>query len=134
MGFDPITAGLEFGKQLTVTLGKFIPDAEKAQEAAQEIASQANGVIMGQIALNQVEATSPLTFVSGWRPACGWVCVGGLTYQVLLRPIAQSLIMIFIPGYTMVSLELDTLMTILFGMLGLGVYRTYEKTQGVVSK
>jgi hypothetical protein len=85
----------------------------------------------GQIAINQVEAARPSLLVSGWRPAVGWVCVGGLFYQVLVRPLlgwgASNML-----GWTMPpSLELDTLMTLLFGLLGLGAYRTKEKLMGV---
>jgi hypothetical protein len=127
MAFDFITAGIELFDKI---LEKAIPDANLRQETARELAQQANGVVMAQMALNQAEAASPSLFVSGWRPATGWVCVGGLIYQVILRPIIQSLIMVWYPNYAMVQLEIETLMTLLFGMLGLGAYRTYEKVQG----
>lgn len=88
-------------------------------------------VQMGQIAVNTEEAKSESLFKGGWRPATGWACVGGLVYQLMFRPIfgwiAQN-----IGGWTMPpSLEMETLMTLLFGILGLGAYRTYEKKQGV---
>jgi Holin of 3TMs, for gene-transfer release len=88
-------------------------------------------VQMGQIAVNTEEAKSDSLFKSGWRPATGWACVGGLVYQLMFRPIfgwvAQN-----IGGWPLPpSLEMETLMTLLFGILGLGAYRTYEKKQGV---
>lgn len=127
MAFDFITAGIElFNKGLE----KFIPDANLRQEAAMELAQQANAQILSQLEMNKAEAASPSLFVAGWRPATGWTCVGGLIYQVILRPIIQSIIMIWYPHYAMVSLEIETLMTLLFGMLGLGAYRTYEKVAG----
>jgi hypothetical protein len=84
----------------------------------------------GQLEINKEEAKHSSVFVSGWRPAVGWTCVGGLSYQLLFRPIlgwaASNLF-----GWAMPpSLELDSLMTLLFGMLGLGAYRTVEKIKG----
>src|SRR5881392_2703979 len=41
---------------------------------------------LAQTNINAVEASNPSIFVSGWRPAVGWVCVGALIYQYILRP------------------------------------------------
>lgn len=114
-----------------VGLEKYIPDANLREQASMELASQAASQIMGQIELNKGEQASPSLFISGWRPAVGWVCLGGLTYQVMVRPIGQSVANIWFPHYAAVSLEVETLMTLLFGMLGLGGYRTFEKYTGV---
>ena len=38
----------------------------------------AAGLDQGQIDVNKIEAASPSLFVSGWRPAIGWVCVAAL--------------------------------------------------------
>jgi hypothetical protein len=111
-------------------LEKYIPDANLREQAAMELATQASTQIMAQVELNKGEQASPSLFISGWRPATGWACVGGLVYQVILRPVIQSVVMIWYPTYSMVTLEIETLMTLLFGMLGLGAYRTYEKTVG----
>lgn len=86
---------------------------------------------LGQIAVNKAEAESTDPFRAGWRPFIGWVCGLGLAFQFVVRPLANWTIAIngqttFLPG-----LELETLMTLLFGMLGLGVYRTVEKTKGL---
>lgn len=131
MVLDPISTGFEFGKSLVAYLGKFIPDADKAQQAAVDIQGMATGVIQGQIALNAQEAQSPSWFVSGWRPAVGWVCLGGLGYQIIIRPIVQSILNFWFPQYAMVQLETETLLTLLFGMLGLGGLRSFEKFTGV---
>lgn len=85
---------------------------------------------LGQIAVNKAEAESTDPFRAGWRPFIGWVCGMGLAFQFVVRPLANWTIAIqgsttFLPG-----LELETLMTLLFGMLGLGAYRTVEKTKG----
>ncbi len=39
----------------------------------------------GQLAVNAAEAANPSIFVSGWRPAVGWVCVLGLFTQFFGR-------------------------------------------------
>ena len=84
-------------------------------------------LIQAQARINELESQSDDKFKSRWRPAIGWVCAFGLAYQIAFRPITQSIVMFWYPDYHMVALEIDTLMTLLFGMLGLGAYRTYEK-------
>lgn len=77
---------------------------------------------------NQIEAGSDSLLKSGWRPMVGWVCVSALAYQMVFRPLLAWLSL----GYSWMpppSLELDTLLTLLFAILGLGAYRTYEKTK-----
>ena len=83
-----------------------------------------------QVELNKVEAASGSIFRGGWRPAVGWVCVLGLFYQFLLRPIVPWCFDVI--GYVakdMPSLDIGSLMTLLAGMLGLGGFRTFEKVR-----
>lgn len=83
---------------------------------------------MGQMEINKAEAESPDFFRGGWRPFIGWVCGLGLFYQFLLRPILTFILMVAeTKVQTLPTLELETLMTLLFGILGLGAYRTIEK-------
>lgn len=82
-----------------------------------------------QTKINEIEAGSNCFFVAGWRPAVGWVCVAGFGYENLIRPLTQSLLNFWYPTYTMVSLDMEGMMSLLFGILGLGAYRTYEKTK-----
>ena len=83
----------------------------------------------GQNQVNLEEAKSDSTFKSGWRPYIGWVCGGGLTYQLIVRPIGTWITTNCCGWQPMPSLDMDTLLTLLFGMLGLGAYRTYEKVK-----
>lgn len=85
---------------------------------------------LGQLEINKVEAGSDSLFKSGWRPATGWVCVSGLFYQLMMRPVAGWIMENTIHWNLPPSLEMDTLLTILFGLLGLGAYRTFEKVKG----
>lgn len=88
-------------------------------------------VQQGQIAINVEEAKSDSLFKSGWRPATGWACVAGLLYQLMFRPIF-GWVAANVGGWDMPpELDLETLMTLLFAILGLGGYRSYEKKQGV---
>lgn len=82
----------------------------------------------GQMEINKAEAESPDFFRGGWRPFIGWVCGLGLFYQFLLRPLLTFILMVAeTKVQALPSLELETLMTLLFGILGLGAYRTIEK-------
>ena len=129
---DPVTAALRVGSQL---IDRLWPDQETKDRAKLELLrlqqegelEQFRGVkelALGQIPVNLEEAKSDSLFKSGWRPAVGWVCVVGLFYQFLIYPIAVA----FEPKIT--SLDLGTLLTLLFGILGLGALRTQEKLQG----
>lgn len=81
---------------------------------------------LAQSDTNKIEAAAPDLFTRGWRPFIGWVCGMGLAYQFLLRPL-----LIGTTGHPYPALETDTLLTLLFSMLGLGAYRTAEKIKGV---
>lgn len=107
---------------------KFLEMAQKGELAQLDAQTQ---LALGQLKVNEEEAKSDGVFKGGWRPAIGWTCAGGLFYQLLARPVlgwaAQNLWGWSLPP----SLEMDTLGTIVFGMLGLGAYRTFEKVKGV---
>lgn len=123
-------------------LDNFIPDpaaaAEaklKAFEAAQrgELANLDADVrlALGQLEVNKAEAQSSDFFRGGWRPACGWVCAVGLFYTFLLQPLLPWVVALF--GKTvppLPPLDIDTLMVLLGGMLGLGGYRSFERVRG----
>jgi hypothetical protein len=84
---------------------------------------------LAQTKINEVEAAAPDAFRGGWRPAAGWVCVLGLGYQFLFQPLAAW--SGGIQGWPAPPvLDLGDLYGLLFGMLGLGAYRSFEKTKG----
>lgn len=89
---------------------------------------------MAQIQVNTQEAQSTSLFVSGWRPFVGWVCGFALFYVAMLYPFMQFVANMV--GYTGKFPDIDTTITmqVLFGMLGLGGMRTYEKAKGVAAK
>tara|TARA_R100001510_G_C7641826_1_gene199423 strand:+ start:536 stop:913 length:378 start_codon:yes stop_codon:yes gene_type:complete len=77
-----------------------------------------------QAEINKVEAQHRSMFVAGWRPFIGWICGFALAYNFIIRDLA-----IFAFGMEQVppALQMEHLMTVLLGMLGLGGMRTYEK-------
>lgn len=88
-------------------------------------------IAIAQSKVNEIEASSDF-FKGGWRPAVGWICALGLSYQFIARPTMNFILALLGHGdITMGALELETLMTLLFGMLGLGWYRSQEKMSGV---
>lgn len=93
---------------------------------------------LSQINVNAVEAAHTSVWVSGWRPAVGWTCVAGLTYNFLAHPFLLWLWALFqASGWVPTALsapppvDVEALLVLLGGILGLGVYRTAEKVKGV---
>ncbi|CAB4188575.1 Holin of 3TMs, for gene-transfer release [uncultured Caudovirales phage] len=112
---------------------KLIPDPAAQDAARLELLKlQQSGelaAMTAQTEINKAEASNPSVFVSGWRPAIGWVCALAMGYQYLARPLMVA----FMPALTFQGLD-DNLWQLMTGMLGLGGLRTFEKTQGVASK
>ena len=120
-------------------LDKFIPDAGEKAKLAHEIATmaekQAHELALAQIDVNKVEAASTSLFKAGWRPFIGWTCGSAFAYHFVLQPL---LVFVLVSsGNTVPELpkfEMDALMTVLFGMLGLGGSRTFVKFKGCDKK
>ena len=125
-----------FANGASEIISKFVVDPTKQLEAQQEIMRLAFNTATQQMEVNKEEAKHPSIFVSGWRPAVGWVCAGSLAYAVIGYSFLTWLLLIAqqISGAPVPKLpEPDTTMTmeILAGMLGFGGLRTYEKLKGV---
>ena len=96
---------------------------------------------LAQVEVNKIEAASSSTFVSGWRPAVGWVGVLGLAYQFLGYRLMQWG-WAFGQGMDIIpkglnpppDLDVEQLMTLLAGLLGFGGMRSFEKSKGVAAK
>lgn len=109
----------------------FIPDPEQRAKSMGEIIAALQSWDNQQTQINQQEAQNSNLFVSGWRPAAGWTCVLALFYQYIIVPFASWGIAIY--GQQIPPLpKLDnTLWELMFGMLGMGGMRTFEKLKGV---
>jgi len=123
-------------------IDKLFPDKQAADEAKikmMELAQKGElaqldaqmQMALGQMEINKVEAASPDPFRAGWRPMAGWACSLGLFYEFLVRPILPWLV-----GLTgnevapMPSVDIDQLMILLGGLLGLGGLRSFERVKG----
>ena len=140
MGLDITGLGsvFDFGGKI---IDKMFPDKDAADRAKLELfklqqagelqqLAQEFELAKAQLAVNQQEAQSASVFVSGWRPAIGWVCAFALAYQYLVRPIAVWALRargVDVPD--MPGLD-EGLWQLLLGMLGLGGLRTFEKMKG----
>lgn len=83
---------------------------------------------LAQISTNTEEAKSTNWFVAGWRPAVGWICVLSLFYAAIAEPFIRFVAtVLFGYGGSFPVVDTNTTMQVLFGMLGLGAMRTYEK-------
>jgi hypothetical protein len=88
-----------------------------------------NELISLQTKINEIEAQHRTVFVAGWRPFIGWVCGIALAYNFVIRDLFIWLIN---PDIVPPALQMEHLMTVLLGMLGLGGLRTYEKIKDKV--
>lgn len=112
-------------------INKIWPDKTEAEK--QQLAAAVT-LIQGQIAINQAEASNPSIFVSGWRPAIGWVCGMACAWNWVGLPIVKMGMAIYGHPLTLNPADIGEMMPILLGMLGLGGLRTAEKINGVAAK
>lgn len=123
---------------VTGLLDKFIEDKDQKAKLAHEIATMAekhaHESAMAQIEVNKAEAGHRSIFVAGWRPFIGWTCGVALAYHFVLHPIIIFAMMTFpalpVPADALPEFDMESLMTVLLGMLGLGGLRTFEKVKG----
>jgi hypothetical protein len=122
-------------------IDKVIPDpAAKAEATRKLFEIQQAGelaaldadlkIALKQGDINQEEAKDPGLFKSGWRPGVGWVCLLGLLYTFMAQPLLAWGSSLYGKPAPPV-LDLEVLITLLSGMLGLGGFRTFEKLKKV---
>jgi hypothetical protein len=135
MALDPISALLDVGSKV---IDRVWPDPAQAASAKLELMKlQQSGelaMIAGQMDINKVEAANPSVFVSGWRPAIGWVCGAGFAVQFVVGPLAEWGSALYGHPVKFPQMDTGTMMPLLLGMLGLGGLRTAEKLADKASK
>ena len=112
-------------------LDKFIEDKDQKNKLAHEIATmaekQSHEIAKAQIEVNKEEAKSRSWWIAGWRPTAAWITVIAMGYHYIIQPFLVFILAMFGVTVDLPSFDMDTLMTVLLGMLGLGGLRTYEK-------
>ena len=112
-------------------INKIWPDkseAEKQQLAAAVL------VVQGQLDINKVEASNSSMFVSGWRPAIGWVCGVACAWNWIGIKVVLFVAACLGHEFSFQPADTSEMLPVLMGMLGLGGLRTVEKVQGVAAK
>ena len=117
-------------------LDKFIEDKDQKAKLAHEISTMATRhaqeLAKGQLEINKVEAQHRSMFVAGWRPFLGW----GLSFAMIWHFVLVPLIT-FICAFAGMDIpdlpffDMESLMTVVLGMLGLGGLRSFEKAKGL---
>lgn len=118
-------------------LDKFIPDKEeklKAEIALRELADREGArqheEAMGQIETNKIEANHASVFVSGWRPALGWIGSAGFAVAFIVHPLMGAVEALMerkaIPEY-----PVDNLVVLITYLLGASGIRSFDKLKGI---
>lgn len=112
---------------------RLVPDKSKAAEMKHEMAMSIINSDLAQIDVNKVEAAHKSVFVSGWRPAVGWICVAALGFNYIVSPLLAWAAVIWMPDAIIPQLDISELLTLLFGLLGMGTLRSYDKKAGTAT-
>lgn len=121
---DPITAAGNALDKLFTSDDERLAWLNKYQEIQKELA-------LAQTQTNNIEASNTNLFVSGWRPAVGWICCAALAWSFILHPMIIFILNLYGIKTMHVENDIADLTPILYGLLGIGGLRTLEKFKGV---
>lgn len=121
-------------------IDRFIPDPAQKAAAEMELLRMAQAGEFKQIEtelqlaqmqadVNKVEAASADPFTSRWRPSVGYVCAAGLAYAAIIEPCLRLLVTVGGVSAALPAVDTTLTMQLLFGLLGLGGMRTFEKSK-----
>ena len=132
---DPISVLLGLGGKV---IDRLWPDPTQRDAAKLELLKlQQSGeltAMVEQLKINQAEAQHPSVFVSGWRPAIGWVCGLACAWNWIGLPVVKMGLAIYGKPLDLAPADLTEMLPILMGMLGLSGLRTIEKINGSAAK
>jgi hypothetical protein len=128
----------------TKIIDKIIPDPAAKREAEFKLIELAQAgdlaeleaatkIAYGQLEINKEEAKSANLFVAGWRPAIGWICGAGVGYVYVVGPLLKSVLSIVGVNMTLVELDIGELLALVGTMLGFGIQRSFDKSQGTAT-
>ena len=110
-------------------LDKFVADKDLKIKLSHELEKEIISLNKAQLEVNKVEAKHSNIFVSGWRPAIGWICGFSIGYHFILEPIIQYILIVNAIQFETPEFDFSQLSTIVMAMLGMSTLRTYEKTK-----
>ena len=107
-----------------------VSDTERAKSDLDAYNAETSRLV-SQTEINKVEAASTIVFVAGWRPFIGWTCGVAFGYATILEPLLRFGSAVWF-GYAGAFPVIDTTLTMqaLFGILGLGAMRSFDKKAG----
>lgn len=114
------------------TVGKVADDLftsdEERMKAELDAYNAETGRLQGQVDINKIEAAHTSLLVAGWRPFIGWICGIAFAYAAIFEPLMRFVSAVLF-GYSGAFPAIDTMLTlqILFGILGLGAMRSFDK-------
>lgn len=125
MNLNPIAGIIE---AVGGVVGDLVTTDKERLQAEIELRKLDQAIDLAQIEVNKEEAKSTNWWVAGARPAVMWVCAFAFAYVSVLEPMLRFGAKVWW-GYTGDFPVIDTDLTIqvLFGILGLGAFRTVEK-------
>jgi hypothetical protein len=119
---------------LDKVLGAVLPDQAKRQEVVLTILGQLQASDIAQMEVNKAEAGHGSMFVAGWRPFIGWCCGLALGLQYVAAPLGVWGAELYGKNLPMPPALDQVLWELMFGMLGMGALRSFEKIKGVASR
>lgn len=128
---NPLLLGSVFELGKTI-IDRLFPDPEKKAAAELELLklTQSGDLqkVIGQLQINAEEAKHQSIFVAGWRPFAGWIGGLGFAYASIVHYVLVWVATL--QGWPAPpAVDIEILLYVLGGMLGLGTLRTYEKTR-----
>jgi|ERR1041385_7033798 hypothetical protein len=108
-------------ERITGRILDYFPTVEQKNEVAKELSNLTLAIANNQSATNTAEAQTGNFFIAGWRPFLGWILTIAFTYSLAL------------PIFHGQPLDKELVNNMLWGMLGLGAYRSADKIAGVAT-
>ncbi len=81
--------------------------------------------------VNKLDAASQWKYQAGWRPTFGYVCSAALAWTYVFQPIVVFILTAFHVTIPPIDNNIQDLMPIIYGILGLGGLRSFEKIKKV---
>ena len=111
------------------------PDTAKREEKRLEyqlkVQETLNQIDLAQIEVNKAEAAHGSIFVAGARPFILWTCGVAFAYHYILQPLLAFIFSAAGHPVPLPAFDMEGMMYVLGGILGLGGMRSFEKAKGV---